>query len=31
MSDPFSIERAWTKKALRAVLEESNKNLDESL
>jgi hypothetical protein len=30
MSDPFSIERAWTKKALRAVLEESNKNLDES-
>ncbi len=30
MVDPFSIERAWTKKALRAVLEESDKNLYES-
>lgn len=30
MVDPFSVERAWTKEALRAVLEESNKNLDES-
>ncbi len=30
MVDPFSIERAWTKEALHAVLEESYKNLDES-
>lgn len=30
MSDPFSIERAWTDEALHAVLEESYKNLDES-
>jgi hypothetical protein len=30
MSDPFSIERAWTEEALHAVLEESYKNLDES-
>lgn len=30
MSDPFSIERAWTKEALRAVLEESYRNLGES-
>jgi hypothetical protein len=29
MVDPFSIERAWTKEALHAVLEESYKNLDE--
>lgn len=29
MVDPFSIRRAWTNKALHAVLEESNKNLDE--
>jgi hypothetical protein len=31
MVDPFSIERAWTKEALHAVLEESYKNLDEFL
>src|SRR5918992_3205727 len=30
MVDPLSIERAWTKEALHAVLEESYKNLDES-
>lgn len=30
MIDPLSIERAWTKEALHAVLEESYKNLGES-